>query len=223
MKKNMIKAKDFIKNKWKEILLIIMGIVLIYMAAGNLNRKDIEAAVDKEPTIQYVGYDSKEPLDNFSKDGAIKALVSTLKELGENREGNEFTIEEKIKKVAEEELPIEDVLTDKAIEQLYYAEEFGEDDFNKMFTINALLTYLDLIVDQAGEDFSPIEEMVDSVVYLDSKLMTAHIPLDLLLGATTGVAFEMQYIDGEWKLNPYTATMSLHLMGMIEASKTPAE
>jgi len=48
--------------------------------------------------------------------------------------------------------------------------------------------------------------------------MTAHIPLDIFVGSGTGVAFEMQYVDGEWKLNPYTAMMSLNMMGIINES-----
>ena len=52
--------------------------------------------------------------------------------------------------------------------------------------------------------------------------MTAHIPLDIFVGTGSGIAFEMQYIDGEWKLNPYTAMMSLNLMGILNnTEKTP--
>jgi hypothetical protein len=45
--------------------------------------------------------------------------------------------------------------------------------------------------------------------------MSAQIPLDIFIGKGTGMSFEMQYIDGEWKLNPYTAIMSLNLMSIL--------
>jgi len=69
-----------------------------------------------------------------------------------------------------------------------------------------------------SDDFKPVIESFDQIVYLDNKFMTAHIPLDIFVGSGTGVAFEMQYVDGEWKLNPYTAMMSLNMMGIINES-----
>lgn len=205
-----------IKEKWKDIALVIMAVVIIYMTAGVLTRQEEKV---KEPTVLYVGH-KEEALDNFSKQEAAKALVNTLKEVGKNRDGNKHTIEERIEIIEKnEDFSQKDILTDKAIGMLYYAEEFGKDSFNIRFTTQALLAYYNLLVDEIGEDFDISEILVDDLVYLDNKFMIAEIPLDLIFGSATGVAFQMQYDEGEWKLNPYSATMSLNLLGMIEMAK----
>ena len=218
--KDKTKIKDVIKNKWKDVLLVILGIAMIYTVAGKLNQGEIAQELDKGPKVLYVGFESKAPLENFSKEGAVEALVEIIKGIGENRPGNDYTIQQRIEKISKEEATIDEIFTDKTLKTLYYADEFGSDEFNRSFTGNALLTYHELIIEEAGADFGPLEEMIEKTVYLDNKFMDAYIPLDILLGAPTGVAFQMQYVDGVWKLNPYTATLSLHLMGMIEESRS---
>lgn len=206
-----------IRNKWKEILIIILGVSLIYtMAGGFINKPNLPDVVDKE--IVYVGYENKEPLANFSKEGAVNALIDILKGIGETRNGKEQTIEERVENLSANS-KIEEVFTDKTLNSLYYTEEFGSNEFNKSYTGGALLAYYQVITEEMGTEFEAFDEMYEDVVYLDNKFMTAQVPLDVILGTPTRIAFQMQYIDGEWKLNPYTATMSLHLMGMLEAGK----
>ena len=49
-------------------------------------------------------------------------------------------------------------------------------------------------------------------MYFDEELGTVHIPIDVFTGENRGIAFEMNYIDGEWKFTPYTAMMSLVML-----------
>lgn len=214
----MEKALNWTKNNWKELLLVIFGVILMYIGIGAVldDGEPIEN-VPKEPKTIYVGHDSKEPMENFSREGATEALVSIFKDIGESPDEN-MDLAERIQLLTRERKTMDELFTEKAMERIYYAEEFGEDEFNKTFTGSALLTYYELIVNERGEDFEAISETAEEIVHLDSKFMIAHIPLDVILGSPTGVAFEMNYIDGEWHLNPYTATMSLHLMGMMEAN-----
>ena len=139
---------------------------------------------------------------------------------GKNDEDKaEDTITRRLERLDNEETDIEDVLTKEAIDMIYFSEEFGKDKFNRQFAASSLLIYHELIMDAVdSDDFKPVIESFDQIVYLDNKFMTAHIPLDIFVGSGTGVAFEMQYVDGEWKLNPYTAMMSLNMMGIINES-----
>lgn len=149
----------------------------------------------------------------------VKAEDKTEDQDENDEDKTEDTITRRLERLDNEETDIEDVLTKEAIDMIYFSEEFGEDKFNRQFAASALLIYHELIMDAVdSDDFKPVIESFDQIVYLDNKFMTAHIPLDIFVGSGTGVAFEMQYVDGEWKLNPYTAMMSLNMMGIINES-----
>ena len=220
--------------------IIVLAIVLISITIYSVNKEN-QDLVEQEPVIEtvYVGFDDEEVLDNFSREDAVMSLRTLLTEIendpedvkktevkvededqDENDEDkNEDTITRRLKRLDNEETDIEDVLTKEAIDMIYFSEEFGKDKFNRQFAASALLIYHELIMDAVdSDDFKPVIESFDQIVYLDNKFMTAHIPLDIFVGSGTGVAFEMQYVDGEWKLNPYTAMMSLNLMGIINNS-----
>lgn len=224
--------------------IIVLAIVLISITIYSVNKEKQDLA-EKEPAIEtvYVGFDDEEVLDNFSREDAVMSLRALLIEVkndpedvkkteakaededktedqGKNDEDKaEDTITRRLERLDNEETDIEDVLTKEAIDMIYFSEEFGKDKFNRQFAASALLIYHELIMDAVdSDDFKPVIESFDQIVYLDNKFMTAHIPLDIFVGSGTGVAFEMQYVDGEWKLNPYTAMMSLNMMGIINES-----
>ena len=224
--------------------IIVLAIVLISITIYSVNKEKQDLA-EKEPAIEtvYVGFDDEEVLDNFSREDAVMSLRALLTEIkndpedvkkteakaededktedqGKNDEDKaEDTITRRLERLDNEETDIEDVLTKEAIDMIYFSEEFGKDKFNRQFAASSLLIYHELIMDAVdSDDFKPVIESFDQIVYLDNKFMTAHIPLDIFVGSGTGVAFEMQYVDGEWKLNPYTAMMSLNMMGIINES-----
>lgn len=204
--------------------------------------QDILVEVGKDPSAQTEGVANAEPAkksdvdskekessDNKAKekDAAKKEKADsaerTAKDSTEAKKVDESKSDEKADSINKrlellnnEETDIEDVLTKDAIDMLYMAEEFGGEKFNRQFAASSLLIYHDIILDSSEtDDFKPVIQSYDEIVYLDNKLMTAHIPLDIFVGTGSGIAFEMQYIDGEWKLNPYTAMMSLNLMGIL--------
>jgi len=127
------------------------------------------------------------------------------------------SIMNRLEKLDNPETDMEDVLTEKLIDMIYLSDEFKEEKFNRQFMASALLIYHEIIgVSNDNPTFEPVIKSYDDIVYLDNKLMKAHIPLDIFVGNGTGIAFEMQYLDGEWKLNPYSAMMSLNLMGILD-------
>ena len=157
--------------------------------------------------------------ESSSEQVESKESSSESVESKESEVDKEITIADRLKTISDDEKDIQDVLTQETIDMLYFAEEFGKDKFNRQFAASAMLIYYDLVVDSSkSTEFTPVIQSYDEIVYLDSKLMTAHIPLDIFIGSGTGVSFEMQYIDGEWKLNPYTAMMSLNMMGIMNES-----
>lgn len=229
------------------VALLSVLLISITMFVVNKEREKISQLEPEIQTV-YVGYEKGEPLENFNRESAVQKLKEILisvgqappaisddkessSELAESKESEvdkeskesevdkEITIADRLKTISDDEKDIQDVLTQETIDMLYFAEEFGKDKFNRQFAASAMLIYYDLVVDSSkSTEFTPVIQSYDEIVYLDSKLMTAHIPLDIFIGSGTGVSFEMQYIDGEWKLNPYTAMMSLNMMGILNES-----
>lgn len=204
--------------------------------------QDILVEVGKDPSGQTEGVANAEPAKTADvdskdkeKDAAEKEKADsagrTSKDSGEVKKVDESkpaekedSINKRLELLNNEETDIEDVLTKDAIDMLYMAEEFGGEKFNRQFAASSLLIYHDIILDSSEtDDFKPVIQSYDEIVYLDNKLMTAHIPLDIFVGTGSGIAFEMQYIDGEWKLNPYTAMMSLNLMGILNNTEETPE
>lgn len=194
--------------------------------------------------------DDQVVLQNFNKDSAVKSLqelflgigkdlgqlqetktVGEIVEVDENYEDDIETkkpedkkylenISKKLQLLDKNETDIEDVLDKDTIDRLYLSEDFKKDKFNRQFAASSLLIYYDIIASNDNTKIIPAIQIYDEIVYLDSRFMTAHIPLDLFIGSGTGIAFEMQYVDGEWKLNPYTSMMSLNLMSILNNTET---
>ena len=226
--------------------------------------KEKKTIKEQGPIIEtvYVGVETEENLENFTRENAVNKLRELLIEVGNTpnveevaekepseestEEGEDVSADEetdtdteepvedaeeteeeepadtitpRLAMLDDEETDIEDILTKEAIDMIYMSEEFKGEKFNRQFAASAMLIYHEIVRDSTETaEFTPAIQSYDEIVYLDNKFMTAHIPLDIFVGSGTGIAFEMQYVDGEWKLNPYTAMMSLNLMGILNES-----
>lgn len=202
-------------NKWPTLIIILLAIALISITIFVIKNEKKEIN-QQEPKIVYVEKNTGETLENFTRKDAVKALNNILVNVGKDIEDNDRNVEERLKILEKDNSKIEDVLRKEVIDNLYLEEEFGQNNFNLRFIASGLLVYNRIITETIKiEDFKPVLLDFDELVYFDRKLMSAQIPLDIFIGKGTGMSFEMQYIDGEWKLNPYTAIMSLNLMSIL--------
>ena len=243
------------------LALVVLGVILIGITFFIVD-KEKKAIEEQGPIIEtvYVGVETEENLENFTRENAVNKLRELLIEVGNapdieevaeeepseesTEEGKDDSADEetdteepvedaeetkeeepadtitpRLEMLNDEETDIEDILTKEAIDMIYMSEEFKGEKFNRQFAASAMLIYHEIVRDSTETaEFTPAIQSYDEIVYLDNKFMTAHIPLDIFVGSGTGIAFEMQYVDGEWKLNPYTAMMSLNLMGILNES-----
>lgn len=197
------------KLNWPIMSVILLAIIMASITIFIVN-KEKEKIANQEPEKIYVGYNDEKLLENFSREEAVNSMQTLLKGIEQDVDGKERTIEERMKALDNPDAELEDVINKATIDKLYLSEEFKKEKFNRQFTASVLLTYYQLISETTdSQDFNPLVEDFSDIVYLDNKMKTAHIPLDVFIGDNKGIAFEMQYIDGEWKFNPYTSMMSL--------------
>ena len=245
------------KKNLGAIALVVLSVLLIGITFFIVD-KEKKAIEEQGPIIEtvYVGVETEENLENFTRENAVNKLRELLIEVGNvpgveeepveesTEEGEDVSADEetdteepvedaeetkeeepadtitpRLEMLNDEETDIEDILTKEAMGMIYMSEEFKGEKFNRQFAASAMLIYHEIVRDSTETaEFTPAIQSYDEIVYLDNKFMTAHIPLDIFVGSGTGIAFEMQYVDGEWKLNPYTAMMSLNLMGILNES-----
>lgn len=211
--------KKFTANK-AFLVLILLAVAMTSLTIYIVN-KEKEKYENKEPEKIYVGYEDGKKLENFSREKAVDAMRDILVSIEKDVEGKDRTIEERMKALDNPKTELKDVINQETIDKLYLSDEFKKEKFNRQFAASVLLTYHQLISETSkNKEFKPLLDDFSSVVYLDNKMKNAQIPLDVFIGENRGIAFEMQYIDGEWKLNPYTAMMSLVMIvnyeGQIE-------
>lgn len=202
------------KNKlsWGILSIVLLAIVMISITIFIVNKEKTKYE-NMEPEKIYVGYDNEKKLENFSREKAVEAMQDVLVSIGKDVDGKERSVEDRMKSLDKTNTELEDVINKSTIDKIYLADEFKKEKFNRQFAASALLTYHQLISESTkSKEFKPLIEDFSDIVYLDNKMKTAHIPLDVFIGENRGIAFEMQYIDGEWKFNPYTSMMSLVML-----------
>lgn len=211
--------KKFTANK-AFLVLILLAVAMTSLTIYIVNKEKAKYE-NKEPEKIYVGYEDGKKLENFTREKAVDAMRDILVSIKKDVDGKDRTIEERMKALDNPKTELKDVISQETIDKLYLSDEFKKEKFNRQFAASVLLTYHQLISETSkNKEFKPLLDDFSSVVYLDNKMKNAQIPLDVFIGENRGIAFEMQYIDGEWKLNPYTAMMSLVMIvnyeGQIE-------
>lgn len=201
------------KNKfnWQTPVILILLVCLVSATIFIVN-KEKEKISNIEPEKIYVDSKSDKVLDNFNRENAVKSLQEIFVAIGKDVEGKDRTPEERLAELDKEKTKLEDIISKEVLDKLYLSEEFENDDFNQKFLASSLLTYHQVISEiTKDKEFKPVlkTEVFDDMIYFDSKLMVSQIPFDVFAGDNRGIAFEMQYLDGEWKFNPYSSMMTL--------------
>lgn len=76
--------------------------------------------------------------------------------------------------------------------------------------------------DVARHPVKAISPSAFSTVFLDSQLGVAYVPLDAFTGKQTAFSLQMVWVDGEWKLAPYSLLETVRLSATLAASGTAA-
>lgn len=208
------------------LLLIIGLLVVTVVMLVDINKETKRPP--KEPEKIYVEKETNKELANYNRESAVESLANFFTSLQKDVEGKDRTVEERLKLLDKEETDLEDVLSKESISMLHLHDEFKSVEFNRKFTATAMLTYSKIIEESTGsKEVEPTKIGLDELVYFDAQLGTAHIPVDVFTGENRGVAFEMNYIEGEWKFTPYTSMMALVMLvnyeSLISQQPSPKE
>lgn len=197
-----------------KIIAVIVGAILIGWLAALFTFENVKDEKVVEEKVVYVK-ESGEKLENFSKDEAFKSLQTLMKESLKDVEGKKRKPEERIEAL-EKDKDITKVMHKDALDLIHFDNDWGTVNDNQISTAVGLIVQSTLLNDMNEKDFEallPIES--DKIAVIDEVTQKAFISLDVFAGMKTGMSAEMEYIDGEWKLDPYSLVRSMELTDII--------
>ena len=136
-----------------------------------------------------------ETKENFSKEGALEAATNMLKSFYADPSSN-TSIEDRIKGI-DKDKKIDGYVSDTAKSYLYL-KDFMDKEEGYTTSAMAILAY----------------------IYLDETTRIAQVPLEYYTGSGGAVSLEMVYVDGQWKLSPYSLIQAIQLANTKTTQKS---
>ena len=148
-----------------------------------------------------------ETKENFSKEGALEAATNMLKSFNAVP-SNKLSIDDRIKGI-DKDKKLDDYISASAKSYLYL-KDFMDKEEGYTTSSMAILAIIKNLTEIGNENLNPVSTDTQ-YVYLDETTRIAQIPLDYYTGVGGAVSLEMVYVDGQWKLSPYSLLQSIQL------------
>jgi hypothetical protein len=104
-----------------------------------------------------------------------------------------------------------------------FKDSFADSDEMKNNTYQSLITMATLIRNATGaNEIKPSSDTMWKNVYVDSELGTAFVPMAIFAGPSSSFSMEMVYVDGGWKLAPYSLLDSVKLSAKLQLAAESA-
>lgn len=100
---------------------------------------------------------------------------------------------------------------------------FSDSNDMKNNTYQSLITMSTLIKNSTGSsEIKPSSDTMWKNVYVDSEMGIAFVPLAIYAGPSSSFSMEMVYVDGGWKLAPYSLLDSVKLSAKLQLAAEAA-
>lgn len=151
---------------------------------------------------------------------ALVAATEVLNLAGNSPTGGTFS--ERLKALDGGDTKVVDPALVKTIR---FKDIFADSNEMKNNTYQSLITLSTLIKNSTGAStITPTSDTMWKNVYVDTELGTAFVPMAIFAGPSSSFSMEMVYVDGTWKLAPYSLLDSVKLSAKLqmaaEAAKT---
>lgn len=195
------------------VLAIIWGTVAITMDRNDDTNGAITPPQATE-TVEKVTRSVTGKTVDEDREDAVAALTKILNTAHISPDGKEAT--ERLTALDKDDMSV----VDPSLESLMQFSEDSTQGF-KVSTYQALITISAVIHSSTvNENIVPAREDYLSITYADPEIGSVFIPLNVYVGQGAAFSFEMVYVDGEWKLAPYSLIDAVKLSAMIQESLT---
>ena len=142
-----------------------------------------------------------------SKEGALEAATNMLKSFNADP-SNKLSIDDRIKGI-DKDKKLDGYVSDSAKSYLYL-KDFMDKEEGYTTSAIAILAIIKNLTEIGNENLNPVSNDIQ-YVYLDETTRIAQVPLDYFTGVGGAVSMELVYVDGQWKLSPYSLLQSIQL------------
>jgi hypothetical protein len=151
---------------------------------------------------------------------ALAAATDVLNLAGNSPTGGDFSV--RLKALDEGDTKVVDP---ELVKSIRFKDVFADSNEMKNNTYQSLITLSTLIKNSTGSStITPTSDTMWKNVYVDAELGTAFVPMAIYAGPSSSFSMEMVYVDGDWKLAPYSLLDSVKLSAKLqlaaEAAKT---
>lgn len=182
---------------------VISTITAIQSRNNNVEPPQTETSIEKvERTL------SGKTSDEDRKD-ALKSAQELLTFAADDM-GTGLTPEERAEKIAEGDMTALNPELEEKIRliDVYLDEDLKNNVFQALIAISKHIA-----VDGKVE---PVSEIAWQVVYVDPEIGIAYVPVSVFHDSVAPFSFEMIYVDGEWRLSPYSFMEIIRLSSSLQ-------
>lgn len=217
-----ILIKSKIKGKKAILSYILVGLITLfslYLTVFNfmLNKPTENKTNSANTKVENVLPNrTDETKENFSKEGALEAATNMLKSFANDPSGN-TSIEDRIKGI-DKDKKIDGYVSDTAKSYLYL-KDFMDKEEGYTTTSMTMLAIVSSLNEIGNKNLDPVTSDVQ-YIYLDETTRIAQVPLEYYTGSGGAVSLEMVYVDGQWKLSPYSLIQAIQLANAKTTQKS---
>ena len=208
-----ILIKSKIKGKKAILSYILVGLITLfslYLTVFNfmLNKPTENKTNSANTKVENVLPNrTDETKENFSKEGALEAATNMLKSFYADP-SNKLSIDDRIKGI-DKDKKLDGYVSDSAKSYLYL-KDFMDKEEGYTTSAMAILAIIKNLTEIGNENLNPVSNDTQ-YVYLDETTRIAQVPIDYYTGVGGAVSMELVYVDGQWKLSPYSLLQSIQL------------
>lgn len=199
------------------VLLIIWGVI----AAINLNSDAEDTASTPPETVEKVEVVTRSVTGKSveeDRQDAVDALTELLKTADKSPD-EEMIPSERLLALDKNDFSV----VDKNLEGMIHYSADSNVDF-KVSTYQSLITIAAVVKSSSpGGEIRPIADQYTNFTYADPEVGTVFVPLGIYVSDGAVFSFEMVYVDGEWKLAPYSLLKAVQLSATLQEQLAGAQ
>lgn len=204
------------KRSYLAITLIVLALIALGVALAVFfaNKDDsVGTTPDEQPTTQSQS-DSSVPSADTGRMDAVEATEDLLNSVYLDFDSEEDYMEamEKIQTDGYEAVLPEDVS-----DRIHFVDIFDGNEGAEIITYQTLLALSAQISMETGEEIALQydETQVEGNVLYDEEVGIAYVPISAFATGDASFSLQMVYVDGEWKLAPYSVIESVQLSASL--------
>lgn len=148
----------------------------------------------------------------FTKQSALDSLTEILNLYYDK--DNSKSAEERFNFLIESPEKYEEVISKDALSRTHLVDTFATPEMYSN-TGTALLNFMGTLLKVNNTDVVQPGTINLDHIYLDEKANSAYVPFNIYTGNGTSVGIQLVFVDGLWKISPYTFVQSVSISNQI--------